>query len=93
MNVNGDKLCRVRIRLAQREDSPPRLDTAIYVRGRYVGLFGGATEALCKSTTMTFDQAASGGSAERQEHVNRTSTRGRGARAKTDVRNRHYSSP
>jgi len=54
-----------RIRLAQREDAPPLLDTAIYVLGRYGGLFEGATEALCKSTTKDFDQAASWWSGER----------------------------
>ena len=42
----------------RREDAPPRLDTAIYVHGRYGGLFEGATEALCKSTTVAFDQTA-----------------------------------
>ena len=47
------------LRLARREGAPPLLDTAIYVHGWYGGLFEGATEALCKSTSKVFDQAAS----------------------------------
>ena len=46
-------------RLAPREDAPPQLGTAIYVNWRYCGLFEGAREALRKSATMGFDQAAS----------------------------------
>ena len=49
-----------RIRLTRRNDAPTRLGTAIfYVLGRYGGLFEGATEALCNSITIAFDQTSS----------------------------------